>query len=320
MTYFVTDANWIPSYDIRAKDVDSDIALNYKAKVSQRSGENWDEVKLTLSTGNPRSGGVCPELNPWYIDFYVEPRPNQYQSFNAKVASKEMERMARSESECDEVCAMKLEEAPVTVTQSVTSVEYSITAPYSIASGDGGQDVEIITHSLPAKYRYYSIRKLEKEVFLLASVSGWEHLNIIAGEASIFFENRYVGKSFIDPRRAEDKMDLSLGVDKSVVVTRIRGKDFTEKTFTGGNMKQSRQWELTARNLKTVPIDIELLDQIPVSVNKQIVVEATEISGAELDKDKGILKWKFTLKPASSKAMNVKYTVTYPKNMTVYLD
>jgi len=325
LSYFVYDANWRPSYDIRAKDVSSNVALHYKAKVFQRSGENWEEVKLTLSTSNPRLGGACPQLNPWYIDFYQPPKPSQYQSFNVSPSVRRKEAAADEVVMCEQPCAFEPEEmkaaAPaVVVTESVTSVEYNITAPYTIISGDGGQDVEITVHSLPAKYRYYSVRKLEREVFLLAAVSEWEHLNLIAGEASIFFENRYVGKTVIDPRRAEEKIDLSLGVDKSVVVTRVRGKDFTEKSSMGNNVKLTRQWELTARNLKAVPIEIELMDQIPVSVNKQITVDAADISGAELAKETGLLTWKLTLKPTESKSMNVKYVVTHPKNMIVYLE
>ena len=180
--------------------------------------------------------------------------------------------------------------------------------------------VEIITHSLPAQYRYFSARKLDKEVFLIAAVRDWEHLNLIAGEGSIFFENRYVGKTYIDPRRAEDEINLSLGVDKSVMVTRIKGRDFTEKTLTGGNVRQTRQWELTVKSLKTKPVDIKVIDQIPVSLNKQITVDAAEISGAEWNKDTGILTWDFTLEPAAVKKMAVKYTVTQPKNTTVILE
>ena len=320
LSYFVHNASWQPFYDIRAKDATSDIALHCKASVSQNTGENWDEVKLTLSTGNPGVGGDCPDLKPWYIDFHRELHVTQFQQFNAKpVASVREQKCAISCEVAIDECVDAIKPA-VTVTQSTTSIEYNVKAPYSIASGDGGQDVEIAVHTLPAKYRYYSVRKLEREVFLLAAVSGWEHLNLIAGEASIFFENRYVGKTHIDPRRADEAIDLSLGIDKSVIVTRVRGKDFTAKTLTGGNVKQTRQWELTVRNLKTDSIDIEVLDQVPVSVNKQIVVDGLEISGAEMDKDTGILTWKLTLLPAEAKSMAVKYVVSSPKNDTVLLD
>ena len=332
ISYFVYNASWRPSYDIRVKDTSDNVGLHYKANISQTSGENWEDVKLILSTGNPSINGACPDLKPWYIDFYKQPNLGHFQQFNASPAFASAKMMSRQvemdNCEIQESCCdIRQDELPLAppqpqavITESVTSVEYNITAPYTIDSGDGGQDVDITVHSLPATYRYYSVRKLEREVFLLAAISDWEHLNLIAGDASIFFENRYVGKTTIDPRRAGEKIDLSLGVDKSVIVTRVRGKDFTAKTLTGTNTKQSRQWEITARNLKPTAIDIELIDQIPVSVDKQITVDATELSGAELDKDTGILTWKFTLKPTESKSMTVKYTVTNPKNTTVYLD
>ena len=335
LSYFVKNASWQPSYDIRAKDTSGNILLHYKASVSQNTGENWEDVKLVLSTGNPGVGGACPELHPWYLDFYREPlirrrgglAKNMVLRDDAAEYMAPLAAAAMSEDYVDfeveapvEMLEMTLKKPASVMSESVTSVEYSITAPCTIASGDGGQDVEITVHSLPAEFRYFSICKLEQEVFLLAAVSGWEHLNIIAGEASIFFENRYVGKSYIDPGKAEEKIDLSLGADKSVMVSRVRGKDFTAKALVGGNVKQTRQWELTARNLKTVPIAIEMLDQVPVSINKEIVVDTVDISGAEIDKDTGILTWKFSLEPAEAKSLTVKYVVTNPKTTRVVLE
>ena len=74
------------------------------------------------------------------------------------------------------------------------------------------------------------------------------------------------------------------------------------------------------RNLKAVPVNIELKDQIPVSTNKLLTVDADEISGADLDKDTGSLTWKFTLQPAEVKSLSVKYVVTSPKNSRIMLE
>jgi len=325
LSYYVPSASWQPSYDIRAKDTRSPVLLHYKATVTQNTNENWEDVKLILSTGNPSMNGECPDLKPWYIDFYTEPSISRYQQFNAApMAMKKMScEMVSSDMMdcCEEVDECKIvEESAAQVNESLTCTEYIINEVYNIQSGDGGQCVDIITHSLPAVYRYFSVRKLEKEVFLLAAIRDWEHLNLIAGEASIFFENCYVGKTFIDPRRAEEEINLSLGVDKSVMVTRVKGKDFTEKNLTGSSVKQTRQWELTVRNLKNIPIEIKVLDQIPVPLNKQITVDALEISGAEINKDSGILTWEFMLEPADVRKIAVKYILTQPKNTTVVLD
>ncbi len=73
LSYFVNDAGWIPSYDLRAPDLSRPLRLGYKAQVFQFSGEDWDQVKLSLSTADPRRKNVKPELRPWYAG-----RPNEY--------------------------------------------------------------------------------------------------------------------------------------------------------------------------------------------------------------------------------------------------
>ena len=70
LDYFVRSASWQPMYDARVKDVSSPIVLNQKAKINQNTGEDWDKVQLTLSTGNPTLGGTKPDLNPWFLDFH----------------------------------------------------------------------------------------------------------------------------------------------------------------------------------------------------------------------------------------------------------
>ncbi len=69
LTYLVNDARWFPTYDIRVKDINSPIDLTFKASVSQQSGEDWRDVKLTISTGNPKENSVAPTLRPWSLGF-----------------------------------------------------------------------------------------------------------------------------------------------------------------------------------------------------------------------------------------------------------
>ena len=320
ITYFIQNAGWVPYYDIRAKDVTSPLSIASKATVYQNTGEDWNSVNIILSTGNPSLGGDLPELMPWYVDFY-EPQMermrrnqyNQFQSFSKKEAVLDEECLA-------ECAAPAMQEPQVVQKESMTSIEYTLPVPYTVQSSGSGKAVDIMTHELKAEYVYKSIRKLEKDVFLIADLKEWEHLNLLAGNANIFFEDKYVGVITIDPRKAEEGMKISLGRDKNVIVTRIRGKDFMAASVIGSSTKASREWTLTAKNLKKQKVDIVIEDQIPVSVNKSITVDAVTTSGAEYDKETGKLKWKFSLDPASSKTIPVKYSVTYPKNKTVILE
>ena len=215
--------------------------------------------------------------------------------------------------------AGKLAGRPVTQ-ETQTSVEFALPAPISVPSGSDGYTAEIMDAEMPAKYEHYSVRKLDRDVFVLAKIEGWEKLSILEGEVGVFLGNTYVGRSFIDPRRADDTLEISLGRDPGVIVTRVKGRDFAGTSFLGANNRATREWVLTVRNTRQTPIDIRVLDQLPVSVNKSIKVEAVELSGAVHDADTGELRWDLHLEPGESTQKTVKYTVTYPKDQELALE
>ncbi|MGB3802080.1 MAG: mucoidy inhibitor MuiA family protein, partial [Lewinella sp.] len=73
LTYLVAEAGWEPVYDLRLTDTDRPLGLSYGARVSQESGENWESVRLTLSTGDPGRSARLPELMPWRLAPYLKP-------------------------------------------------------------------------------------------------------------------------------------------------------------------------------------------------------------------------------------------------------
>jgi len=326
LTYLVYDAGWSPSYDLRSSDINNPVELTYKANVRQTTGEEWRNVKPVFSTANPTVNSTRPVLNPWYLSFY-QPRA-VVSGFQSNMMTRSVAK-SRAYSPTESAAPMMMEDiyepAPTasvytTVQESQTSIEFVVDVPYSIPSDGQSHVVELAKHSLPATYEYYAVRKLEKDVFLIAKVSGWEKLNLLSGNANLFFEGKYVGESYIETRQTDEELTLSLGRDKNITVTRIRKKDFAEKQFLSTAITETREWDLTVHNKKKQAITITIEDQIPVSTEKDIRVEAVNISKAQLDKDTGKLSWKLDLKPSESQSMNVKYTVRYPKDRKVVLE
>jgi uncharacterized protein (TIGR02231 family) len=333
VSYLVYDAGWTPSYDLRASDVNGPVELTYKANVRQNTGEAWNDVKPVLSTANPTVSNTKPELDPWYLSFYTPAPPSAYQSFNSRgLARSALDNInvmggAAMRDGGDVMAETEAPAAPAasaaeltSVAEGQTSVEFTIDTPYTIPSDGQTHAVELAKHSLPATYEYYAVRKLDKDVFLLAKVSGWEQLNLLSGPANAFFEGRYVGESYIETRRTDDELTLSLGRDKNITVTRIRKRDFTEKQFLGGNVTETREWDLTVHNKKRQVVAIVVEDQVPVPTDEKIKVEVQEVSGARLDAETGKLTWNLTVAPSATHKMTVKYSVKYPKNRTVPLE
>ncbi len=322
LSYLVSEASWIAAYDVRATDVDKPVELTYKAKVSQSSGESWDNVKLTLSTGNPAVSGSSPELYPWYLTI-IEPQPiSRLKSKRAEVSSASPmavdKVMEEDMYELNEVATTSQLYTEIKMNQ--TSTEFAIDLPYNILTDGKQYTVEVKSFTLSATYQYYCVPKIDTDVFLLAKITGWEDLNLVSGETSLFFEGTYVGAAYIDTQNTKDTMNVSLGRDKSIVVTRTRQNDFTSKKLIGSTRKDTRSFEITARNTKKKPINIIIDDQIPISTTKEIEVESTNIVGGTLDKATGKISYRIQLQPAESKSFINSYTISYPKGKTVVLE
>lgn len=319
VTYVVTNAGWAPVYDLRATNTSSPVQLSYKANVFQGTGEEWNNVKLKLSTANPSQSGLKPELFTWQLDFY---QPIVYEYMKNKKAGG-APAMMRSAPAADKAEEMTLEEPAESIAEYVTAIqttlntEFDIALPYTVTTSAKPTLVDIRNHELKATYKYAVAPKLDNSAFLLAKATGWEEFNLLPGEANIFFEGTYVGKTFVDPNSIRDTLSVSLGRDTRIVVKREKMKDLTSRKLIGANQRETHGYKITTRNTKTEPITIVVEDQLPVSLNSQIEVTVLNLGGANHNKDTGKITWEFTLKPNESREVTYSFEVKYPKDKQI---
>jgi hypothetical protein len=201
-----------------------------------------------------------------------------------------------------------------------TSVSFEIERPYTVKSDNKNYMVDMKVYQVPAYYQYYSVPRVEEEAYLIAGLTDWEQYNLLAGEANVFFEDSYVGKTLLNVGQASDTLEISLGRDKQVSVKREKVKDFTTRQFIGNKKEETRGWNITVRNNKNQEIDMIVLDQVPVSTREEIEVELKNHSGAKFDSETGKLKWSFDLKPGKTEEMELRYSVKYPKNRNLIIE
>jgi len=399
LSYLVRNASWFPTYDIRAKNVNSPITIVYKANVSQKTGEDWKSAKLTLSTGNPTVNGAKPELTPTYLNFGMyysgtaaaitkvmgrvyeensnQPLPGvsirvkgtsigavsdvggnysiQLPNANAVltysfIGFETLERPANaplinvalksSSNQLNEVVVVGYGEVdhkrdltgavtqihpknivtiPIEVKkeENQTNIEFNIANPYTVPSDGKQYAVEISQYNIDATYQYYVAPKLSTDVFLTAQLTNWNKYSFLSGEANLFFEGTYIGKSLINTDATTDTLNLSLGTDKNIIVTRTLEKGLALRQSLGSNQKETRNWLIDVKNRKTQSVNLLVEDQVPVSQNKDIEVETQETSGAKPDATTGKVSWNFMLNSLDEKKVKLKYQVKYPKNQSV---
>lgn len=201
-----------------------------------------------------------------------------------------------------------------------TSVEFEIKTPYTIPSDGKNLVIDIDSYSLPADYQYFCTPKIDKNAYLLARIVDWEKYNLLEGEANVFFEDTYTGKTLLDVRYMSDTLTISLGKDKGVSIKREIQKQFTTKQFLGNKKEETKTWLISVKNNKQQNIKISLSDQIPISTLEEIEINPINISNGRLDSETGIIKWEFQLKPTEKKDVDLKYSVRYPKFRTLIID
>jgi uncharacterized protein (TIGR02231 family) len=320
VSYIVANAGWFPVYDLRATNTKSPVMLNYKANVFQNTGEQWENVRLKLSTANPNLSGLKPELATWWLDFYT------YSYYDAR---KDKQRLMKSgavhrAAEEDQMAAESMAAGPaetaanyVSTIQTTLNTEFDISLPYTVKSANKPTLVDIQNHELKANYVYSVAPKLDKDAFLIARATGWEDLSLLPGTANIFFEGTYVGETAIDPNSIRDTLNISLGRDKRIVVKREKLKDFSSKKLIGMNQRDSYAFEISVRNTKNEPIRIIIEDQMPISQNSQIEVTVLDTGSSKYNKDTGKMIWEMTIAPNETKKVSFKYEVKYPKGKTI---
>jgi len=320
INYVVNNAGWHPIYDLRAINTKNPVQLSYKANVFQGTGEEWKNVKLKLSTANPNQSGLKPELTTWYLDFYqpVVASYREYKKAKGAVA------MSRSVAQDEKVAAEEIMPAPaetvadfVQTIQTTLNTEFDISLPYTVASSAKPTTVDIRNYEMKADYSYSVAPKLDNDAFLIAKGTGWEEFNLLAGEANIFFEGTFVGKTFIDPNNIKDTLSISLGRDKRIVVKREKLKDLTSRKLIGTNQRELYAYEISVRNTKSEAVRIVVEDQVPVTQNTQIEVTVADMGGARYNKDSGKLIWELSLQPNETKKVTFKYEIKYPKDKQV---
>jgi len=209
---------------------------------------------------------------------------------------------------------------PVARTEKQTTVEFEIETPYTIKSDNKSFTVDMQVSELPAFYQYYCVPKIDNDAFLIANIVDWEQYNLLEGEANVFFEETYVGKTLLDVRFASDTLQVSLGRDKKVSVSREKIRDYTSKQFIGTKKEETRAWETTVKNNKNREISMVLIDQVPVSASDEIEVDVQKVSGASHDRETGEIKWEFDLAPSATTEFELRYAVKYPKSRILVIE
>ncbi len=328
-TYFVNEASWFPTYDIRFLGFNKPLEIKYFANIKQFTDIEWKNVEIVLSTAKTSVSAQIPMLQPYYLGYFYYKAPGR--SVSAAISSTEgiaqttsetTVRGNRGDGQTTIIDGVRVRsednESSYSVTPAlVTNKEYIVDSPQTIPSSFNITTLTYGEGVLNATYDYQTIPKLGENVYLIAKIIDWNKAELNSGFTKLYLENSYVGKSFINTAQFKDTIEISFGVDNNISIKREKLFTFSEKTFTGSNTKESVAYKITVRNNKSYPVTTSVYDQIPISTDEKIVVDVIELTEGPLNKENGKVEWKLSLQPNETKTITIKYSVKYPKDKDV---
>lgn len=327
LTYIVTGPSWNPVYDLRVDSINKKMYITYSAVVRQLTGENWDNVALSLSTAQPKISGVVPTLTPWRICLYKEISDRRDKAMFAMPMAKTKNEKAKMVFEEDEMISD--EAAPImqppkaVVTTGATSVLFSIDGGSTINSNNIDTKVTITTNDFPAQFTYTAIPKLSLYAYLKAKVKNNTEYPFLPGKSNIFIDNTFVANSNMNLVVPEQEFETSLGIDEAIKIEYKFIKKY-EKTegLISKRTKYIYDYKIIITNNKKTLETINIFDQLPIPANEEINVELIH---PEYKKDNEYLKISEEryieiiekIEPTQKIEIPISFSVEYPKSESI---
>lgn len=327
LSYMMMGASWHPQYDIRVSPENKEVEFTYYGVIYQNTGEDWKNVKITLSTAQPSISGAMPALKPWYVDVYQQYYQKGQASQRAKqniAYSKEQQAPVPAEiayfvdgtSVTDQLAGARGASINVSEVEFTgTSYVYQTPGENNIPSDGEPHKIPIAFETLKADFEYSSAPRLKQYAYLKGKVKNTTEYPFIAGDINVFFGNNFVGSSAINTVIPSEKFDVSLGIDEGIKITRQKVKDLTEG---GKKIKKTYGYKVTVKNLKKTKEILTVNEQYPVSRNDNIKVKLVsprfddeKMEYGIKEKANGIIEWKMELGPQEKKEMELEYIIEY---------
>lgn len=305
LSYILTSVRWRPYYELHTLLNESGVELSYYAKIFQRTGEDWKNARIVLSTSKPSLARTPPKPSPWWLR-------------KRKLAKKGL--VGYPGMGAGVPIELRREAALAPPIEAGISLQYVIPGKVSIKSGEMAKKVPIYETRLPARFEYYIFPKMDEHAYLEAHIENNSNYILLAGEGCGYVGGDFTGKIWLSDIVPKESTSVYFGVDERVKVKRELIKSFTSKTgIIHKHIKRSFLYRNTVENFHNKPIKFTLIDQVPVSQVKDIKVRDISLKPlpSRRDEEKGILYWEEELKPRGKFTLDCSFTIEHPIGIAV---
>ncbi len=309
IAYNVQGGRWTPRYNIKALIDAGKLELTAFASVFQNTGEDWKNCHLLLSTASPIFNIRTPKVNPWYI--------YKYRRIQAARSSSRDKAYEKEAAPMLQATGWRKPSSPI---EQGVSLQYAVPYKHTVKSGGSPAQITITKNSFTAHFNYLIIPRLLPKAFLEAHFKNNTKYIFMQGYASTFVGNDYTGKTMLSNLTPSDSATIYPGTDDRIKVERKLIEKKVRKSGLGGKtIVREFTYENTVTNLHKTPIDITMVEEVPVSTDADIKITYVKfsVSPDRSEKGMGIFYWNRKLNGGQKLTVRVSFAIKSPAHTTL---
>lgn len=332
--YQVANAGWTPFYDARlatgAKGQAAKMQLVRRAAIQQRSGENWEDVALTLSTTRPAGTTAAPDLQMLSVDYAAErpipapvaaapaAPPQVFGTVDGRAGFRGAAKSAAADALEEATVALeKAKEVSADVEAQGFQVLYGIPGKVTVLTTGEQKRVQIGAEDIEPALVVRTVPRLDPLAYLYAKLTLPKTSGpVLPGMVSLFRDGTFVGQGRVPQLAAGEEHELGFGTDDQIKIKRvvIEDKKGESGVFTTSRAEE-RNFTISVRNLRATSVSVVVLDRVPVSMQQDIKVDTTfrpQPSRKDFNDRRGTVVWDLTVAPDQETQIAFGYKVTAP--------
>jgi uncharacterized protein (TIGR02231 family) len=329
--YQIAEASWSALYDARletgSKAKPARLSLVRRASVQQLSGEPWDGIALSLSTAKPNAATSAPMLAMLRVDLQPEGAPVAYAAPSApsKTEAGRFRFLGSQGAAYDNVNATNPDQAQELSSeisaQPFQSV-FAVPGRVSVANTNEMKRILIGKDDFDPQLIVRAVPRLDLTAYLYAVMSIPKSAAVFAaGQVTLYRDNVMVGNTTLPQLVAGETHELGFGADDLIKVSRavLDDKKGESGVFTSYQV-EARNFEITVKNLRGTPVQVRVLDRIPISMQQDIKVDPTfglAPSRKDVNGIRGTVVWDLEMTPNDQKVLAVGYRITAPSGKRI---
>jgi len=291
--YIAGNAFWKPIYKVDAPAELTDINLTTFAQIEQATGENWSDVKLSISNAVPLKGGKLPDQKSWFLHLSSTQYP-QHAEFAGEVQPADVMLAGAAcdgAAEFDELAVLEEPVAAASFAQAEQKelpLAFEFELPQKVNINSGAGETLLPTSNTLIKGDFFHLCMPQKDSLVYLVCEALIENSLLPGKLNIYFAGRFVASSYLRDKQAGQKLLINLGADRDVKVNREKKTDKLTDSFFGvvDRLFAVREfaYSITIENLKNKQITMRLVDAAPISSTDRIQIKELELVLNQLKK------------------------------------